>query len=417
MPAFENLLPSPFNRIILDLLFELATWHGLAKLRLHTDTTLELLRGSTKRLGRDLRLFEMKVCPHFDTRDFPTEEAARIRRKANQAVQAIQQNANNAGSSALRGPKRRKFNINTYKVHALGDYEAAIREFGTSDNYNTQTGELEHCRVKRFYPRTSKAKFTCGISRQERQERVLHYMDDRLNRANNDGSNSTENNGNSRLRDHLLGCIRGLQYNGDEFSFTDQDRNEIIILNNMLYHADFMVISDEDEEELKTHPYCIMRVYQLPHFNNLIDNPSNGFSLVYDAHTGFDRFSWCLTETEVENQYTVTIFDPDAHRIRGLVAGEIRTVVFRAHSDNFKEERTRKRQRSLPPRSSFHLYPPFHAAITGVLHTSGAGKFLDELFEKFPDDESSPAVLSWDVFERQVDVANGAEGLWALLVH
>jgi hypothetical protein len=30
-----------------------------------------------------------------------------------------------------------------------------------------------------------------------------------------------------------------------------------------------------------------------------IDNPSNGFLLAGDSHNGFDRFQWCLQETQV----------------------------------------------------------------------------------------------------------------------
>jgi hypothetical protein len=36
------------------------------------------------------------------------------------------------------GPKFKQFNINTYKVHALGAYAKAIRMFGAMDNYTTQ---------------------------------------------------------------------------------------------------------------------------------------------------------------------------------------------------------------------------------------------------------------------------------------
>ena len=48
IPVFEGLLPAPHNRIILNLLYELATWLTLAKLRLHTETTLKALEASTK---------------------------------------------------------------------------------------------------------------------------------------------------------------------------------------------------------------------------------------------------------------------------------------------------------------------------------------------------------------------------------
>jgi len=37
-------------------------------------------------------------------------------------------------------------------------------------------GECEHRQVKRFYPRVSKAKFTAGIAKQQRRERLLFKM-------------------------------------------------------------------------------------------------------------------------------------------------------------------------------------------------------------------------------------------------
>ncbi|KAG2063384.1 hypothetical protein BDR04DRAFT_1123294 [Suillus decipiens] len=118
IPVFEGLLPSPYNELLLDLSFELATWHGLAKLRMHTDTTLNFLD-----LSQELHEGDGKG------------------------------------------------------LHALGDYVQAIRKFGTSDNYLTQPqGECEHRRVKRFYPRVSKAKFTAGIAKQQRRECILLKM-------------------------------------------------------------------------------------------------------------------------------------------------------------------------------------------------------------------------------------------------
>jgi hypothetical protein len=134
--VFEDLLPEPFNTLVLDLLFELATWHGLAKLRLHTDTTLSFLDTSTTRLGKILRRFSSKT-ETFDTRDLPSEEAARSRRQARKSAQSLAH-----GNSAKQHPqgcsKHKKFNLRTYKLHALGDYVNAIRQFGTTDNFTTQ---------------------------------------------------------------------------------------------------------------------------------------------------------------------------------------------------------------------------------------------------------------------------------------
>lgn len=137
---FENLLPEPFNTLVLDLLFELATWHGLAKLRLHTDTTLSFLDTSTTRLGKILRRFSSET-ETFDTRDLPSEEAARGRRQARKAAQSLPHSLAQ-GNSVKQQPqgrsKHRKFNLRTYKLHALGDNVSAIRRFGTTDNFTTQ---------------------------------------------------------------------------------------------------------------------------------------------------------------------------------------------------------------------------------------------------------------------------------------
>ena len=35
--------------------------------------------------------------------------------------------------------KTRQLNLDSYKLHSLGGYAKAIRQYGTTDNYNTQT--------------------------------------------------------------------------------------------------------------------------------------------------------------------------------------------------------------------------------------------------------------------------------------
>ena len=47
IPVFKGLLPKKHNRIIQKLLFKLSIWHGLAKLRLHTEMTVNALKTST----------------------------------------------------------------------------------------------------------------------------------------------------------------------------------------------------------------------------------------------------------------------------------------------------------------------------------------------------------------------------------
>ena len=50
IPAFEGLLSEPFNGMLLRLLYKAAEWHALAKLRLHTDSTLNRLEAVAKEL-------------------------------------------------------------------------------------------------------------------------------------------------------------------------------------------------------------------------------------------------------------------------------------------------------------------------------------------------------------------------------
>jgi hypothetical protein len=204
---------------VLDLLFTLCTWHALAKLRLHTSSTLRIFKATTEVLGQKLRYWVKKTCAAFDTRELPKEASARYRRKATAASKAGKskvfplrgkggQKRQGKGqmpipsstriatqqdeSPDVHNSKNRKvFNMCTYKVHALGHYIAAIARFGTTDNYSTQIvnhilfpslfllifffqGELEHRRVKRFYARTNKRKnFGCQIAKQQRRERLL----------------------------------------------------------------------------------------------------------------------------------------------------------------------------------------------------------------------------------------------------
>lgn len=136
IPAFECLLPEPFNSIILDLLFEMATWHAFGKLRIHTETTLNHFDNCTTRLGKILRKFYRDVCNKFRTYDLPQESAARSRRRGQRSGKGKQKE--NDSRSRGSASKQRTFNMSTYKLHALGDYVKSIWLFGTTDNYTTQ---------------------------------------------------------------------------------------------------------------------------------------------------------------------------------------------------------------------------------------------------------------------------------------
>ncbi|KAI0691329.1 hypothetical protein BC835DRAFT_1279354 [Cytidiella melzeri] len=143
IPVFEGLLDEPFNAILLDLLWTLAVWHALAKLRMQTSSTLAHLDNATTALGKRLRLFKDKVCDHFATRELPRESAARGRRTAALAAKGqmgIDTSSDIADvATILSGQHLKTFNLSTYKLHALGDYVSSIKQFGPSDNTSTQT--------------------------------------------------------------------------------------------------------------------------------------------------------------------------------------------------------------------------------------------------------------------------------------
>ncbi|KIL66688.1 hypothetical protein M378DRAFT_55562, partial [Amanita muscaria Koide BX008] len=139
LPVFEHLLPYGHDIIVQRLLFELCTWHALAKLRLHTESTICSLEQSTRRLGFVLRDFKKNVCTHYVTKDLPSEEAARGRRKAALTNNRADNSRNPNQSSHTKTSKHeRHFNISTYKLHALADYPAAIRKYGTTDGFTSQ---------------------------------------------------------------------------------------------------------------------------------------------------------------------------------------------------------------------------------------------------------------------------------------
>lgn len=138
---FEGLLPNQHNSTILDVLYTLATWHALAKLRLHTEWSVTYLEAVTKDLGRKLRAFVKTTCEEYDTRELPREVAARGRRKSVLAARKPAKPCKmpvGKTSHAQSNARKKVFSLRTYKLHALGDYPRAIRTFGTTDVYSTQ---------------------------------------------------------------------------------------------------------------------------------------------------------------------------------------------------------------------------------------------------------------------------------------
>ncbi|KAF8440991.1 hypothetical protein L210DRAFT_3399787, partial [Boletus edulis BED1] len=141
MPVFEGLLPPMHNDIVQTLLFRLAEWHALAKLRLHTDDTLALLHQALRQLGAQVRRFQRLTCPAFETKEIPQESSQRQRREA------ANFQAGRRKKPARTGSLLKTFNIHTYNFHALGNYEKTIRMFGTTDSYTTQVVSVCHIQI------------------------------------------------------------------------------------------------------------------------------------------------------------------------------------------------------------------------------------------------------------------------------
>jgi len=79
IPAFEGLLEGQHNCQLMKLLYRLSEWHGLAKLRIHTETSLEMMEEVTKELGDLLRQFRRLTCAQFSTVELRREADAHTR--------------------------------------------------------------------------------------------------------------------------------------------------------------------------------------------------------------------------------------------------------------------------------------------------------------------------------------------------
>lgn len=110
---------------------------------MHTDSTLEILDLETIRIGRELRAFVKKTCTSFKTKELKRETAARRRRQLKKLTQSgqIPQETTSAAicpSKATKGCLPKTFNLQTIKLHFLGDHADTIREFGTNDSHSTE---------------------------------------------------------------------------------------------------------------------------------------------------------------------------------------------------------------------------------------------------------------------------------------
>lgn len=138
IPCFEGLLDPVNNKRVMDLLYTLAYWHGLAKMRLHTQSSLTLLENATTWLGAELRQFDSVTSEAFDTRETTAEASTCGRAAARRLAKKTPSSTPQKPHPLTAGRRCRRFNLRTIKTHSLGDYVPTIRRFGTTDSYNTQ---------------------------------------------------------------------------------------------------------------------------------------------------------------------------------------------------------------------------------------------------------------------------------------
>lgn len=178
----------------------MAHWHGMAKLRMHHDLTLDILEAVTKALGEKLRKFSDVTCVAFETKELQREYNARMRRQARQAdptnfaIPSVNPVAHASKTTALQsgsaemgtnsptqsiapsvvqvpkqlGRRRKVLNLNTFKGHSLGDYVESIRRCGTTDSYSTEPV----CHESPFS--SDQTKFSIGRTRTSFTEVEIH---------------------------------------------------------------------------------------------------------------------------------------------------------------------------------------------------------------------------------------------------
>ncbi|KAI0080905.1 hypothetical protein K474DRAFT_1576474, partial [Panus rudis PR-1116 ss-1] len=327
IPVFESLLPDPqHDKCIAELLFTLAEWHANAKLRMHTDSTLDILRSVTHTLGSKLRSLVKNICPSYDTKELPSEVTKRGRRLSRKRAQGqARQARQNERTAEASGSKPKLLNLATYKLHALGDYVWHILMFGTTDSYSTQIGELQHRRVKRFYARTNKHRTTRQIARLNERERALrgtgvgrkpsptrklnkytkaelsvrarmqnrvhdllfippeahHFISESRNNPVHLSNwlHTKESKADAALKNHLLHRLRKPGQADDGTEYTSHDRSELTIKNDRIYrqrtfrvnYTTYDVRRDQDSMNPNRHADILMLSHDV--------DPSTGVSL------------------------------------------------------------------------------------------------------------------------------------------
>ena len=114
----------------MTLLFLLCHWHGLAKLRMHMDNTLGLMELITVMLGNHLCMFANETCSAFSTKKLRHEAEGWTRHQGHETLQKFGNTSSRQKDGQAPTRKAKTLNLQTYKLHALGDYPEQIWTYG-----------------------------------------------------------------------------------------------------------------------------------------------------------------------------------------------------------------------------------------------------------------------------------------------
>ncbi|KAF6758408.1 hypothetical protein DFP72DRAFT_1065097 [Ephemerocybe angulata] len=219
MPVFEGLFPEGHDARVQRLLFVLAHWHAMVKMKLHTDTTLDIMDTLTTELGEAAHAFSSETCAAFETLELKREYEARKRTEARKSTKKnkagpeasvtdvhvaavevtpgrasltkIQNRVGNQDSQRPKddadGRRLRTWNLSVPKFHALGDAVSYIRRFGTTDSYSTQISERLHRFPKGRYQRTNKKSVPRQLSSIQTRQARIKKLRDQLTPAADEG--------------------------------------------------------------------------------------------------------------------------------------------------------------------------------------------------------------------------------------
>lgn len=139
LPVFDGLLPEPHDSLVQDVIFITNYAHCLCKLRMHHESSLQLLEAVTQEFCKLHRKFKKVTCQFFYTTELPSESSKRARTHARKVKNATAQGRIPDPIALSVNTTKKEYNLNTYKYHSVsGDYVSTIRTYGTVDSYSSR---------------------------------------------------------------------------------------------------------------------------------------------------------------------------------------------------------------------------------------------------------------------------------------